>query len=75
MATSKARLEQLGRMKERLNTMRVRTRHAAEQAGIGPKDVSRLIAQTRLRRAKSSRCPHFQPLEAYLISRNPHPHT
>ncbi|MDP3723306.1 MAG: hypothetical protein Q8R91_07410 [Candidatus Omnitrophota bacterium] len=38
---------------ERFNSLRVRTRRAVERAGLGPKDVDRLIAEVRSRRAKA----------------------
>ena len=38
---------------QRFNTLRAQTRRAAHQAGIRPKDISRLIAQARSHRAKA----------------------
>ena len=37
-----------------LRALRLRTRQAAQRAGIRPRDVSRLIAEVRARRVKSS---------------------
>ena len=37
---------------QRFNTLRAQTRRAAQQAGIGPKDIPRLMAQVRSHRAK-----------------------
>ena len=37
----------------RLNALRARSRRAASRAGIGQKDIDRLVAEVRLRRAHS----------------------
>lgn len=39
----------------RWNELRIRTRAAAKRAGIGPKDVDRLIAEVRARRANNKK--------------------
>ena len=38
---------------QRFNSLRARTRRAAERAGVNPKNTSRLIAHARSHRAKA----------------------